>query len=133
MKSSALLTLAVFAVGTLANGFISCADHDYDVGDYTVPGHYIEYQWDVNDQYYLRCDEVATDCDQLPGKSSRESENCQMMVQGTPSGTQSAEFWITPDTCLNILSGGNHMWCCNDNGRDDGSTYSCVTSGWGPM
>ncbi|KAI0359270.1 hypothetical protein OH77DRAFT_1517807 [Trametes cingulata] len=63
----------------------------------------------------------SLDCGEMVGRSDGYSN-----WEGSGGRTINADFWITDDQCMNVMTGGVHYWCStNGINQGDGFVTTC--------
>jgi hypothetical protein len=116
---AALLVAASFIISTAQAGTIACLNGQLNGGVGQVPVHNPEFS--INGQTFIG-GPFSTDCGEMVGAAADPNSKYE---GGDGSLSAMATFWITSDTCMNIMTGGNHYFCCPgkiNQGSDDITT-----------
>ncbi|KAI0657663.1 hypothetical protein C8Q70DRAFT_934672 [Cubamyces menziesii] len=115
----ALAPLLTFIPTVSAGGTIACYSTHLAGGVGNIPAHNPEF-FDGTDTYIGGPFNLA--CGEMVGHGDDGYSNWE----GGGGRSISANFWITPDSCMNVETGGNHYWCCPGRiNQNDGSVTSC--------
>ncbi|RPD58143.1 hypothetical protein L226DRAFT_614921 [Lentinus tigrinus ALCF2SS1-7] len=101
-----------------AGGVIACYSSRLNGGVGNIPIHNPEF-YDGTDTYIGG--PFNLDCGEMVGRSDGYSN-----WEGSDGRSISADFWITDDQCMNVMTGGVHYWCCTGGIKQgSGSVTQC--------
>ena len=114
----ALLPILPLALRVHAAGVIGCYTSHLAGGVGNIPIHNPEF-YDGTDTYIGGPFNLA--CGEMVGRSDGYSN-----WEGSNGNSINADFWITDNECMNVMTGGVHYWCCtNGIKQGDGSVTTC--------
>lgn len=106
--SKTLLAATSIVISTVQAGMITCINGQQDGGRGNIPVHNVEFSFDDNGSAVYFGNAFATDCGEMAGSTPDPDSK----FTGKGGLSMMAKFWITSDTCMNIMTGGTHYWCC---------------------
>ncbi|KAI0820606.1 hypothetical protein BC628DRAFT_1505735 [Trametes gibbosa] len=113
-----LAVTPLLAQRVLAGGVIACYTSHISGGVGNIPVHNPEF-YDGHDTYIGG--PFAEACGEMVGMPGDDYSNWEGNGESI-----SAKFWITSNSCMNVMTGGVHYWCCtNGIGENDGSVTTC--------
>ena len=114
----ALLPILPLVLRVHAAGVIGCYTSHLAGGVGNIPIHNPEF-YDGTDTYIGGPFNLA--CGEMVGRSDGYSN-----WEGSNGNSINADFWITDNECMNVMTGGVHYWCCtNGIKQGDGSVTTC--------